>query len=73
MMRAVDKLITLLTKVCRPVSRRLSVIEQGEPVADQFDSQIPNVRENPRHSSESEQIMILLERQREQNLADCQA
>ena len=25
-MRAVDKLITLLTKVCRPVSRRLSVM-----------------------------------------------
>ena len=30
MQRAVDKLITLLTKVCRPVSRRLSVIEQGD-------------------------------------------
>ena len=29
--RAVDKLITLLTKVCRPVSHRLSVmLEQGE-------------------------------------------
>ena len=38
-----------------------------------FDSQIPNVREIPSHSSESEQIRILLERQREQNLADCQA
>ena len=40
---------------------------------EQFDSQIPNVREIPRHSSESEQIRILLERQREQTLADCQA
>ena len=31
MQRAVDKLITLLTKVCRPVSRRLSVIlEHGD-------------------------------------------
>ena len=31
MQRAVDKLITLLTKVCRPVSRRLSVmLEQGD-------------------------------------------
>ena len=30
MQRAVDKLITLLTKVCRPVSRRLSFIEQGD-------------------------------------------
>ena len=37
------------------------------------DSQIPNVREIPSHSSESEQIRILLERQREQILADCQA
>ena len=40
---------------------------------EQFDSQIPNVRENPRHSSESEQTRILLERQREQILVDCQA
>ena len=31
MQRAVDKLITLLTKVCCPVSRRLSVmLEQGD-------------------------------------------
>ena len=30
-MRAVDELITLMTKVCRPVSRRLSVIERGDP------------------------------------------
>ena len=39
----------------------------------QFDSQVPNVREIPSHSSESEQIRILLERQREQILAGCQA
>ena len=32
MMRAVDELITLMTKVCRPVSRRLSVIELGDPL-----------------------------------------
>ena len=37
------------------------------PVVKPFDSQIPNVREIPSHSSESEQIRILLE------LADCQA
>ena len=72
-MRAVDELITLKTKVCRPVSRRLSVIERGDPLWKQFDSQIPNVRENPRHSSDNEQIRILLERQRKQILADCQA
>ena len=29
MIRAVDELITLMAKVCRPVSRRLSVIERG--------------------------------------------
>ena len=45
----------------------------GRPVADQFDSLISNVRENQRRSSENEQIRILLERQREQILADCQA
>ena len=38
-----------------------------------FDSQTPNVREIESHSSESELIRILLERQREQILADCQA
>ena len=38
-----------------------------------FDSQIPNVREIPSHSSENEQIRILVEPQREQILADCQA
>ena len=33
MMRAVDELVTLMTKVCRPVSRRrLSVIERGDPL-----------------------------------------
>ena len=37
----------------------------GRLVADQFDSLNSNVRENPRRSSENEQIRILLERQRE--------
>ena len=44
----------------------------GRPVEKQFDSQIPNVTEIPSHSSESEQIRILLERRREQILVDCQ-
>ena len=67
MQRAVDKLITLLTKVCRPVSRRLSVmLEQGDLLLISFFSLIPNVRENPCRGSENEQIRILLERQREQ-------
>ena len=74
MMRAVDELITLKTKVCRPVSRRRrSRHRTVRPVVEQFDSQIPNFKENPRHSSESEQIRILLERHREQILADCRA
>ena len=60
-----------MTKVCRPVSRRLSVKEQGD--VNPVDSLVSNVRENPRRSSENEQIRILLERQREQFLADCPA
>ena len=40
---------------------------------EQFNSLISIVRENPRRSSENGQIRILLERQREQILADCQA
>ena len=36
MQRNADKLITLLTKVCRPVSRRLSVIEQGDLLVISF-------------------------------------
>ena len=43
----------------------------GRPVIE-FDSLVSNVRENPRRDSENEQIRIL-ERQREQILADCQA
>ena len=35
-MRAVDELITLITKVCRPVSRRLSVIERRDPLWNSF-------------------------------------
>ena len=45
----------------------------GRLVEAQFDSQISNVRENPRRDSENEQIRILLERQKKQILADCQA
>ena len=69
MQRAEDELITLMTKVCPPVSRcRLSVIERSDPL---WSSLIH--RENPRRSSESEQIRILLEGQREQILADYRA
>ena len=43
------------------------------PVVKPFDSLISNVRENSRHSSENEQIRILLERQKKQILASCRA
>ena len=42
-------------------------------VCSTSDSQVSSVQETQRHNSESEQIRILLERQREQILADCQA
>ena len=46
----------------------------GRPVVcSTFDSQVSGVQETQRHSSESGQIRILLERQREHILADCQA
>ena len=45
-------------------------VRTGRPV---FGSLIPNVRENPCRDSENEQIRILLERQKEQILADYQA
>ena len=61
--RAVDKFINLLTKACCPVSL----------VLDEFGSRISNVRENACRDSENEQIRILLERQKEQILADYQA
>ena len=55
-------------------SQPLSVghVRTGRPV-DEFSSLISNVRENPCRDSENEQIRILLERQKEQILADCQA
>ena len=48
-------------------------VRTGRLVADQLDSLISNVRENPCRGSENEQIRILLERQREQIVADFQA
>ena len=49
------------------------VIRTGGPVSDEFGTLISNVRENPSRNSENEQIRILLERQKEQNLDDCRA
>ena len=69
MQRAEDKLITLLTKVCRPVS--LSVmLEQGDLF---LISLIHESQTSGKSVSENEQIRILLERHKEQILADCQS
>ena len=74
MQRAVDELVTFLTKVCCQVSRRLSVmLEQRDLFSMSLDHQFSSVRENPRRDSENEQIRILLERQVEQILADNRA
>ena len=48
-------------------------VRTGRPVCDEFGSLISNVRENPRRDSENEQIRILLERHKEQTLADYRA
>ena len=48
-------------------------VRTGRPVSDEFGSLISNVRENSRRDSENEQIRILLERQKEQTLADYRA
>ena len=55
-------------------SQSLSVghVRTGRPV-NEFGSLISRVRENPCRNSENEQVRILLERQKEQTLADCRA
>ena len=62
LMRAEDEPITLKKKACRPVCRRHSVmIERGDPF-------FADLCRAPK-----KQIRTLLEREREQILADCQA
>ena len=55
------------------LSSSVSHDRTGRPVVAPLDSQVSSVQEIQRHSSENEQIRILLERQREQILADCPA
>ena len=71
--RAVNKLITLLKKVLVS-SQSLSVghVRTVRPV-NELSSLSSSVRENPYRDSENEQISILLERQKDQILADCKA
>ena len=72
-MRAEDEPITLKKKACRPVFRRQSVmIETVKPVVCR-DASHAQGHEIQRHNSEREQIRTLLDRQREQILANCQA
>ena len=56
-------------------SQSLSVghVRTGRPVSDEYGSPISNAREHPCRDSENEQIRILLERQKEQTLADYRA
>ena len=68
-MRAEDEPITRKKKACRPVCRRQSVmIERGNLLLADLCRVFKKFRD-----TESEQIRILLEGQREQILADCQA
>ena len=55
------------------LSSSVSHDRKERPVVCSFDSQVSSVQETQRHNSESKQIRILMERQREQILADCQA
>ena len=70
-MRAEEEPITLKIKACRRVCRRQSVMmERRNLVVCRLMS---SAQETQRHNSENEQIRTLLERQREQILADFQA
>ena len=73
--RAEDEPITLKMKACRSVCRRQSVmIERGDPLSAHLVHKFQSsVQEIQRHSSQSEQIRTLLERQKDQILANCEA
>ena len=74
LMRAEDESITLKEKACRPVwsSSSMSHDRTGQPVVGRDTSHEPGY-EIQRQNSDNEQIRTLLDRQREQILADCQA
>ena len=55
------------------LSSSVSHDRTGQPVVCSFGPQVPSAQETQRQNSESEQIRTLLERQKEQILADCQA
>ena len=59
-------------KLLSSQSSSVGHVRSGRPVFNEFGS-LSNVRGNPCRDSENEQIRILLERHKEQTLADCQA
>ena len=71
-MLAEDEPINLKKKACRPVCRRQSVSHDRtvRPVVCRL---VSSAQETQNNNSENEQIRTLLDRQREQILADCQA
>ena len=72
-MRAEDESITLKEKACRPVCRRLSVmIERGDPMFAPLTHKF-RVFKKLRDAILRMKIRTLLDRQREQILAVCQA
>ena len=72
MMRAVDELITLKTKVCRPVSRRLSVIERGDSLWNSLTHKF-QTSEKIRATAQKVSKSGFFWNDKEQILADCQA
>ena len=70
--RAVDKLVTLLTKVCRPVSRRLSVIERGDPLWNSLTHKF-QTSEKIRATAQKVSKSGFFWNDKKQILADCRA
>ena len=73
MQRAVDELITLMTKVCRPVSRRLSVIEQGDLLWDSLIHKSQTSEKIRAAAQKMSKSGFFWNAKRDQILADCQA
>ena len=73
MQRAVDKLITPDEGLSSSHSSSVGHVRTERPVVCSLGPHVSSAQETQRHTSENEQIRILLERQKEQILADYQA
>ena len=71
--RSIQELTGIIPSQRREIDHTNILDRTGRPVSDEFGSLLSSVRENPCRDSEKEQIRILLERQKEQFLADFQA